>query len=190
MSKQNAKQTLIMVVALPVLLLALSGAGSATILDTRPQAGSGQQLTALEGQVRHELLMLPYYGVFDFISFTVEPGDTVVLTGQAAWAPLKSDAERAVSRIKNVSKVVNRIEILPLSSYDNSVRRAAYCAIFSRPGFEKYAIQAASPIRIIVKNGNITLNGVVGSRMDKTLAYLAARSVPGTFAVTDNLTIG
>lgn len=94
-----------------------------------------------------------------------------------------------VRRIQGISNVVNNIELLPLSPLDNAIRLRAYRAIFSRPGFEKYAVQAVSPIRIIVKNGNITLEGVVGSQLDKTLAEMAARSVLA-FKVTNNLTIG
>ena len=143
----------------------------------------------MSDKVRHQLVMLPYYGVFDNLAFTIEDSNSIVLKGQVTRPVLKSDAEAVVRKIEGVGKVVNKIEVLPLSPFDDCIRRATYRAIFSRPGFEKYAIQAVSPIRIIVKNGNITLEGVVGSQFDKTMAEIAARSVPGAFEVTDNLTI-
>jgi hyperosmotically inducible periplasmic protein len=144
----------------------------------------------LSDQVRHELVMLPFLGVFDNLGFSIENSNTVVLAGQVVRPNLKSDAEAAVRRIPGVSKVVNNIEVLPLSSFDDAIRWRTYRAIYSRPGFEKYADQAISPIRIIVKNGNITLDGIVGSQMDRTMAEMAAKSVPGAFSVTDNLTVG
>ena len=134
--------------------------------------------------------MLPYYGVFDDLSFTLKDSNAVVLTGQVVRAMLKVEAETAVRRVPGISNVVNNIEILPLSSFDDALRLRTYRAIFSRSGFEKYAVQAHSPLRIIVKNGNITLEGVVANQVDKISAYIAARSVPGAFSVTDNLKIG
>ena len=133
--------------------------------------------------------MLPYYSVFDNLAFSVEGTDTVVLAGQVTRPTLKSDAAAAVRKIEGVGKVVNNIEVLPLSRMDDSIRLLAYRAIFSRPGFEKYRIQANSPIRIIVKNGDITLDGVVANQFDKTLAEMAAKGVPFAFKVTNNLTV-
>ncbi len=170
----------------------LSGAVLSVILLglATPLYASKKQPRSLSEQVRHDLLMLPFYSVFDNLAYSIEGGNTVVLTGQVTKPILKSDAEGAVRRIEGVAKVVNNIEILPLSPIDDSIRLAAYRAIFSRPGFERYAVQAVSPIRIIVKNGSITLEGVVASQMDRTLAEMAARGVPLTFGVTNNLTIG
>ena len=153
-------------------------------------AGSNKRPLSLTDQVRHALVMLPFFGVFDNLGFTIEDSNTVVLTGQVVQPILKSDAEAAVRRLQGISKVVDNIEVLPASPFDDGIRLRTYRAIFLRPGFEKYADQAVSPIRIIVKNGNITLEGVIGSRLDRTLAEMAARSVPGAFSVTDNLTIG
>jgi hyperosmotically inducible protein len=177
--------TLLPAVALTVLLLGLAEVSMATA-----RSASNQQFKGLADKVRHELVMLPFYGVFDNLSFSIEGADTVVLTGQVTRPILKSESESAVRRVEGVAKVVNNIEVLPLSPMDDSIRLATYRAIFSRPGFEKYAIQAVSPIRIIVKHGNITLDGVVASQLDKTLAEMAARSVPLTFGVTNNLTVG
>jgi hyperosmotically inducible protein len=188
MFKGSTKQLFSMV--LPILLLAFAATGMASTSTKTDPAVPGKQPLSLAGQVRHELLMLPYYGVFDNLGFTIDDSNTVVLTGSVLRPTLKSDAETAVRRIQGISKVVNNIEVLPLSPFDNAIRLRTYWSIFTRPGFEKYAIQARSPLRIIVKNGNITLEGVVGSQMDKTMAVMAARSVPGAFSVTDNLTIG
>ena len=103
---------------------------------------------------------------------------------------MKKDAEAVVRDVPGVKKVVNNIEVLPQSPYDDAIRLRTYRAIYSRDGFERYAIQANLPIRIIVKNGNVTLDGVVGTRLDKTIADMTAKSVPGVFSVTDNLKVG
>jgi hyperosmotically inducible protein len=149
-----------------------------------------RQPASLTDEIRHTLVMLPWYGVFDEIAFTMDGSGNVTLTGEVTRPVLKSDAETAVEHLNGVGKVINHIEVLPLSHFDDSIRVATYRAIFSRPGFEKYADQAVSPIRIIVENGNVILDGVIGSSFDKQVADMAARSVPGVFSVTDNLTIG
>jgi hyperosmotically inducible periplasmic protein len=143
----------------------------------------------LEDKVHHSLRMFPYCGVFGELSYSVQ-GDTVTLTGEVPRPLLKSEAEVAVRRVVGVANVVNNIEILPLSPLDDSLRLRLYRAIYSQAGFEKYGIQAVKPIRIIVKNGNITLFGVVATQLDKQLAEMAARNVPFAFSVTDKLTIG
>jgi hyperosmotically inducible protein len=148
------------------------------------------QTKTLVDEVRHQILLLPYYGMFDNITFTIQDQNTVALAGQVTRPIVRYDAEAAVRSIEGVKKVVNKIEVLPLSSFDNHIRWATYRAIFSKPGFEKYAIQATSPIRIIVKNGHVTLDGFVDSKLDKNVADVAARSVPGVFSVTDNLQVG
>ena len=172
-------------VMLPILLFSFAG-----ICMAADPAATVKQASSLDDQVRHELLMLPYFGVFDSLHFAIEGSDTVVLTGQVVRPILKLDAEAAVKRIPGVSRVVNNIEVLPLSRFDNEIRWRAYRAIYSRPGFERYAIQAVPPIKIIVKNGDLTLEGVVGSQLDKIMAGMAARSIPGVFSVTDDLRIG
>jgi hyperosmotically inducible protein len=169
---------------LPIVAVALSFAAMSVSAEPRKQS------PLLADEVRHQLLMLPYYSVFDELGFTIKDPNTVVLTGEVTRPIVKSDAENVIRHIEGVEKVVNDVEVLPLSPFDDSIRVASYRAIFSRPGFEKYAIQAVSPIRIIVKNGHITLHGIVGSQFDKTLAWIAAMSVPGVFSVTNNLTVG
>ena len=138
--------------------------------------------------VRRELLTLPYYGVFDHLAFTIEKG-TVTLLGQVRTGSLKRDAERVLADVEGVEQVVNDIEVLPASTHDDQIRMAAYRAIYRHSSLERYAIQALPPIHIIVKNGHITLEGVVNTQLDKTLAASQARSVPQVFSVTDNLRV-
>lgn len=175
---------------LPLALLGVANMGLASTGDAADPAGLTRQARTLTDQVRHELVMLPFFGVFDDLRFAIDDSNAVVLMGQVVRPILKSDAEAVVSRIKGVSKVVNNIEVLPLSGFDDAIRLRVYRAIYWRSGFEKYALQANGPIKIIVKNGNITLEGVIGSQFDKTIALMAARSVPGAFSVVDNLKIG
>jgi hyperosmotically inducible protein len=132
--------------------------------------------------------MLPYYGVFDNLAFKVE-GDTVHLYGQVTRPTLKSSAERVVKDIEGVEKVNNEIEVLPLSPNDDQIRLATYRAIYGHPSLNRYALQAVPPVHIIVKNGNVTLEGVVATEMDKNIANIQARSVPGVFSVTNNLRV-
>ena len=119
-------------------------------------------------EVRHELLMLPWFGVFDYIAFKVD-GGTVTLMGQVVRPSLKSDAENAVKRIEGVERIENKIEVLPPSSMDDGLRLTLYRAIYGYPPLEKYALGVQKPIRIIVKNGQVTLEGVVDSEADKNL---------------------
>src|SRR5579863_1600522 len=140
-------------------------------------------------EVRHELVMLPYYGVFDNLAYRVD-GAKVTLFGQVTNPTLKSDAERVVKKIEGVELVDNEIEVLPLSPMDDQVRRATYRAIYSKPALQRYQMGAVPPIHIIVKNGNITLIGVVDNEGDKDLAGMAANGVPGAFKVTNELLVG
>lgn len=139
-------------------------------------------------EVRHELLMLPFFGVFDNITYKVE-GGTVTLFGQVVRPSLKSDAENSVKRIEGVEHVNNQIEVLPPSPQDDRIRMALFRAIYRSPGLERYELGVQKPIRIIVKNGHVTLEGVVDSQGDKNLAGLRANSVPGIFSVTNNLQV-
>jgi hyperosmotically inducible protein len=150
------------------------------------QSEKGEQRIIRE--VRHQLVMLPYYTVFDNLSYKVE-GSTVTLEGQVVRPTLKSDAGRVVKSIEGVEKVVNNIEVLPLSPNDDRVRRAVYRAIYSKPGLDQYAMRAVPTIHIIVKNGHVTLVGAVAREMDKQQAGIAANTVSGVFSVTNNLTV-
>jgi hyperosmotically inducible periplasmic protein len=139
-------------------------------------------------EVRHELVMLPYYGVFDNLSYRVD-GNVVTLMGQVTRPTLKSDAENVVKKIEGVERVVNNIEVLPLSAVDDRIRMAEYRAIYSQPSLNRYALSAVPPIHIIVSNGKVTLEGVVANEGDKNIAGIQANSVPGVFAVTNNLRV-
>jgi BON domain len=143
----------------------------------------------LEWEVRHELYTLPYYGVFDHLAFKTEPGGKLTLLGRVRRPTLKSDAESAVKDIPGVDTVVNNIEVLPVSQNDDRLRLRTYRAVYRDTTLERYAIQAVPPIHIIVKNGHVTLEGAVGSEMDKRLAYIKARGVSGVFSVTNNLRV-
>jgi hyperosmotically inducible protein len=151
----------------------------------QPSARSQERITR---EVRHELLMLPWFGVFDYIAFKVD-GSTVTLLGQVVRPSLKSDAENAVKHIEGVERVDNQIEVLPPSSMDDGLRIRLYREIYGYPALEKYALGVQKPIRIIVKNGRVTLEGVVDNEADKNLAGLRANSVPGIFSVTNNLQV-
>jgi hyperosmotically inducible protein len=133
--------------------------------------------------------MLPYYGVFDNLSYRVSPDGTVTLLGQVARPTLKSDAERAVKNVEGVERVDNQIEVLPTSPMDDQTRRAVYRAVYGNEVLSQYALRAVPPIHIIVKNGHVTLEGVVSRQMDKQIAETQAKSVPNVFSVTDNLRV-
>jgi len=139
-------------------------------------------------EVRHKLVMLPYYSVFDNLAFRIN-GRTVTLEGQVVNPVVKSDAQNAVKHIEGVDKVVNNIEVLPPSPMDDRIRRQVYRSIYSYGPLFKYGHMAVPPIHIIVKNGRITLDGVVDSEADKNLAGMRANQVPGTFQVTNNLRV-
>jgi hyperosmotically inducible protein len=142
----------------------------------------------LEREVRHELVMLPYYSVFDNLAFKVD-GDRVELIGQVSRPTLKSDAERVVKRIEGVESVTNNIEVLPTSPNDDRIRQAVYRAIYGNSALQLYSVRSVPPIHIIVKNGRVTLEGVVAKDMDKNIANIQANSVSGVFSVTNNLRV-
>jgi len=146
----------------------------------------GRSQDRITREVRHELVMLPYYGVFDNLAYRVD-GNTVTLLGQVTRPTLKSDAERVVKDIEGVERVNNQIEVLPLSPMDDQIRMATYRAIYSAPGLDRLALQAVPPIHIIVANGKVTLEGVVANESDKNMANVRANGVSGVFSVTNNL---
>jgi hyperosmotically inducible periplasmic protein len=139
-------------------------------------------------EVRHQLVMLPYYSVFDNLAYRVD-GDKVILEGQVVRPTLKSDAEAAVKGIDGVSAVVDNIEVLPLSPNDDRIRLALYRAIYSSAGLDRYALQAVPSIHILVKGGNVTLEGVTDSEADKNMAVIRANGVEGVFSVKSNLVV-
>ena len=143
---------------------------------------------SLGRQVRHELVMLPYYSVFDNFTYQVD-GSTVVLAGQVTRPTLKSGAERVVERVEGVGKVVNKIEVLPLSSSDDQIRWQVFRAIYQDSVLSRYAWQAVPPIHIVVRDGHVTLEGVVNASMEKAVANAQANAVAGVFSVVNNLRV-
>jgi len=143
---------------------------------------------SLSREIHHQILMLPFYSVFDAIAFTLD-GNKVTLTGQVVRPTLKEQAEAAVKSIEVVSTVVNQIEVLPVSSTDDDLRRAVYRALYEDPTLARYAAQAVPSIHIVVKNGNVSLEGSVISASDKDLAALRAGSVANVLSVKNNLVV-
>jgi hyperosmotically inducible periplasmic protein len=145
--------------------------------------------TGLMQEVRHRLVMLPRFGVFDDIGFTVN-GGAVTLEGEVTQPVLKEDAERTVKRIEGVSSVINNIEVLPLSPNDDGIRRAVFRAIYGDPSIGmRYGYSALPSIHIIVKNGNVRLEGVVANEMDRNICNIRANGVPGVFRVENDLRV-
>ena len=178
----NAARTKLMVAAVLCCFAVASGADK--VKEKREPSGRGQE--RLVKEVRHELVMLPYYGVFDNLAYRVN-GYNVELFGQVTRPTLKTDAERVVKHIEGVEKVINNIEVLPLSPNDDRIRLAVYRAIYGHTALNRYALQAVPPVHIIVNNGNVTLEGVVANEADKNIANIQARGVSGVFNVTNNL---
>jgi hyperosmotically inducible protein len=153
--------------------------------ESQPSPAAAERI---KKEVRHELVMLPYLDVFDFLAFKVD-GYNVTLIGAVTRPSLKSDAENVVKKIEGVERVDNQIQVLPPSPMDDGLRRRLYRAIYGYPALEKYGLSVIKPIRIIVNNGHATLEGVVDNETDKNIAYVRANSVPGIFSVTNNLVV-
>jgi hyperosmotically inducible protein len=150
---------------------------------------SRRGIDRIEQEVRHQLVLLPYYGVFDNLAYRVSPDGTVTLLGEVVRPTLKSDAQNVVKRIEGVERVDNQIRVLPPSPMDDQIRRATFRAIYGNDALRDYAIRAVPPIHIIVDNGHVTLVGVVARQMDKQIAETQAKTVPNVFSVTDNLVV-
>jgi hyperosmotically inducible periplasmic protein len=172
---------------LMVALVAFCGLASLSMAQDRNQL-SPRSVERITREVRHELLLLPYFGVFDNITYKVD-GSTVTLMGDVVNPTVKSDAGNVVKKIEGVEKVDNQIEVLPPSPIDDGLRRRLFREIYGYPALEKYALGVQKPIRIIVKNGRVALEGVVDNEQDKNLAGVRANSVPGIFQVTNNLQV-
>jgi hyperosmotically inducible protein len=167
-----------------------AGVALALIVATMPAAANprGEVTDKTAKKIRKELVTLPFFSVFDNLSFKMEDG-IVTLFGQVSRPSLKKDAARVVERVEGVEQVVNKIEVLPLSGFDDRIRIAVYRAIYRQPGLDRLSFQANPPIHIIVKNGNVTLEGVVLNKGDATRAFIAANGVPNVFSVTNNLRV-
>jgi len=168
-----------------------SSAGTAANTPSTAQSRmlSDQAVQRISQEVRHQLVMLPFYSVFDNLAYQVSPDGTVTLMGQVVDPTLKQDSERVVKKVEGVERVVNNIEVLPTSPNDDRIRRAVYRAIYGNDVLAPYSLRAVPPIHIIVKNGNVTLTGVVARQMDKQIAEMQAKSVPGVFSVQDQLQV-
>jgi hyperosmotically inducible protein len=162
------------------------------VVGAQPQANPARGTTSaqdtIKREVRHELVMLPRYSIFDNLAYSVN-GYRVTLVGQVTDPTLKSDAEAVVKKIEGVESVDNQIEVLPTSPDDDQIRRAEYRAIYSQPSLQRYAEGAVQQIHIIVKNGHVTLEGVVANQADKDVANVQANGVLNVFSVTNNLTV-
>jgi hyperosmotically inducible periplasmic protein len=169
-----------------VTLLGASLLAAPAILAGGRAASSAEN--RLEREVRHELVTLPFYSVFDYFTFRVD-GGAVTLMGSVTQPTLKSAAENVVKGIEGVTRVVNQIEVLPLSPNDDRLRRNLYAAIYGNSVLDTLALRAVPPIHIIVKNGHVTLEGVVANQMQKTVAATQANSVAGVFSVTNSLRV-
>lgn len=163
------------------LLLAIAAWGQANQVSPKAEQ-------RIQKEVRHQLLLLPYLSVFDNLAYKVN-GYDVTLLGQVTQPVTKSDAENAVKSIEGVEHVDNQIEVLPVSPMDDQLRRRLFVAIYGFPSLERYALPVVKPIRIIVKNGHVTLEGVVDNEADKNTAGIRANGVSGVFSVTNNLRV-
>ena len=184
----HRKSTIIGSLALAIALLTISAVSSPEIHQQPRQRNEKKMQENLVKEVRHQLLLLPYYSVFDNLLFKVD-GDKVTLIGQVVRPTLKSDAENAVKGIEGVASVDNQIEVLPVSPMDDGVRRAVYRAVYGDTALSRYGMSALPSIHMIVKNGSVTLEGVVDNESDRNLAGLRANGVANVFSVNNNLTI-
>src|SRR5258708_5625882 len=156
--------------------------------DTTPGFVDANQSRQLEKEIGHRLRILPYYGVFDNLAYSIE-GGKVTLHGQVVRPSTRSDAARSVAGIKGVTQVVNKIEVLPASTFDDSIRRRTYRELARTGGLYRY-LQGTNPsLHIVVNRGNVTLAGVVSNKTDKRLAYIIANRVSGVFGVTNELAV-
>jgi len=172
-----------------VLLLLAMWLGSESRAAAAPQKQNEPKAEQnLVKEVRHQLVLLPYYSVFDNLVYQVQ-GSKVILMGQVVRPTLKSDAEAVVKKIEGVTSVENNIEVLPTSPNDDRIRRAVYRAIYGEPALSRYALSAVPSIHIVVKNGNVTLEGVADNETDKNIAGLRANGVPNVFSVKNNLVV-
>ena len=178
----------VLLLTIPVSMAAPGDDGDTVRHQAFLRAGAGE--SHLIAAVRHELLMLPSYGVFDDLSFRVEPDGTVRLMGAVVRGALKIEAEAALKAVEGVHPVVNQIEVLPRSPGDDGIRFAEYRAIYGDAVLSmRYGFRSLAPIHIIVRGGNVILEGSVAGQADKDLIFLRANSVAGVLSVTNNLLV-
>jgi hyperosmotically inducible protein len=181
----NLSRFLFTIILVGSVSLPLGASGASAANATNPN------VSVIANQVHHELAMLPWYGVFDHLDYQVN-GTQVILSGQviSEHAITKDDAGKFVRSIPGVTNVVNNIEVLPPSRFDDQIRRAEYRTVFSHADLGRYTMGVIPQVHIIVKNGHVSLEGVVMNKMDKNIAGIVANSVPGVFSVENNLRIG
>jgi hyperosmotically inducible protein len=171
------------------LVVAFGANGSSVTARTQAShENRGTDQESITREVRHQLVMLPFYTLFDNLEYKVE-GSKVTLMGQVVKPVLKDDAASAVKRVRGVETVDNQIKVLPLSPMDDQLRRAEYRAVYSQANLPMYAMQSVPPIHIIVDHGHVTLEGVVAKQADRDAAGIAANGVPNVFSVTNNLRV-
>lgn len=171
-----------------IFTIAIIGLSSISVFAQTNAFGKNSN-QGIERQVFKEILSLPYYGVFDSISFKVDNG-VVHLYGSVVQPTTKSQAQRYVEDINGVTDVINNIEVLPLSNFDNQIRYSVVREFDRRGGNIYRYLQGTNPsMRVIVKNGHITLVGYVSNQSDSNLARILANGISGVFSVTNNLII-
>ena len=187
--KSNIVKPIIMALTL-ILNLSMIGSGASLPTQSSKQSESNRIKAMIAKDVRYQLVTLPYYDVFDWLQFEVRDDDSVILRGQVVRPSTKSDAEKRIKKLEEVSKVINEIEVLPLSSSDDRLRLRIYRTLFSQnsPLF-RYSIQSVPPIHIIVHNGRVTLKGVVATPGDSRIAYSRVRGISGIFEVKNELQV-
>jgi osmotically-inducible protein OsmY len=183
---------------LAVLFLSMAAyAGNPSPKESTNDSGQSARSTVLSQkgverivkEVHHELVMLPFYGVFDNLEFKVSPDGVVTLLGEVSRPTLKSDAESSIMKIEGVERVDNQIKVLPVSPNDDRIRRATYRKVYGHSVLSQYQLRAVPPIHIVVDNGHVTLEGVVARQMEKQVAGMQANSVSGVFSVVNNLRV-
>lgn len=199
-------------IGLALLVLAVSGFAQQAARDASQNAANAPAITVdgpvvadygknvaggdlaeqrIAKEVRHELLMLPYYSLFDNLGYSVQ-GRTVTLTGTltSGHAVTRNQAESVVKGIEGVDKVINDIKVLPPSPMDDRIREEVFQALVRAGGLSKYFWEAAPSIHIIVDRGHVTLDGYVMNEGDKNLAGITASTVPGIFGqIVNNLKV-
>jgi hyperosmotically inducible protein len=184
----HAGEILSVIVSLVFVLGMASSVAAATRSTSQAPTDAAQYQVWLTQQVHHKLAMIPWYSVFDNLEYRVD-GNKVILAGQVTRPVIKSDAESSVKGIEGVKEVVNQIEVLPPSPMDDRLRRQEYRSIYSFGQLQRYSLGVNPGIHIIVKSGQVTLEGVVDTQPDKDAANIRAREVAGVFSVTNNLRV-
>jgi hyperosmotically inducible periplasmic protein len=159
-----------------------------SIVSVNAQVSVSGTTQSIERQVQKKILRLPYYEVFDHIGFSVD-GDTVTLVGKVRNARNKKDAEAYVKDVPGVTRVVNNIEVLPLGSFDDSIRVNLYRTLAASGGLSRYLWTVNPSVRLIVDGGHVTLEGYVANKGDYNTMNILANGVSGVFSVTNNLKI-